>query len=352
MWLRVIVLVLAGFHGTGWAKPPQPKVIDGAPEVYTVKKGDTLWDISAHFLSSPWLWPTLWQANDYIKNPHLIYPGDQIHLVWVNGQPRLQLKRHLKLSPQVRIVRAPITTLQSSLMLPFLAQDKLMTPAHMDRLPRVVGSSRARDYMAEEDLIWADTPLETGDVWWVYRPDKRFERELANGDTREVMGLKEIARAKVTQADSEKSALTLTTFLGEVRQNDILLPAPLGREDLNLSFAPSAPPADVSGSVVGHLGGMRYIATHDPVVIDLGHLDGVQAGHVFNLYRAGAGVVGEKGSYDYQGVSFQQQKFVLSQVPVGEMVVIRAYEHFALGVVTRATQPFVPGTLALPPHHG
>ncbi|MCP4412834.1 MAG: LysM peptidoglycan-binding domain-containing protein, partial [Gammaproteobacteria bacterium] len=33
---------------------------DGHPDVYIVKKGDTLWDISAVFLDKPWLWPEIW----------------------------------------------------------------------------------------------------------------------------------------------------------------------------------------------------------------------------------------------------------------------------------------------------
>jgi hypothetical protein len=47
-----------------------------APDTYTVKTGDTLWDISQTFLNQPWYWPELWYLNPQVQNPHLIYPGD------------------------------------------------------------------------------------------------------------------------------------------------------------------------------------------------------------------------------------------------------------------------------------
>ena len=63
------------------------------PETYVVKKGDTLWGISGMYLQKPWLWPQLWDANPQIDNPHLIYPGDELYLVWIDGQPKLRLRR-------------------------------------------------------------------------------------------------------------------------------------------------------------------------------------------------------------------------------------------------------------------
>lgn len=74
------------------------------PDQYQVEKGDTLWDISALFLRDPWMWPEIWHANQQIANPHLIYPGDLISLVYIDGVPRLQINRSRdqKLSPQIR----------------------------------------------------------------------------------------------------------------------------------------------------------------------------------------------------------------------------------------------------------
>ena len=46
--------------------------------IHVIKKGDTLWDISAEYLKNPFLWSSVWEKNSYIKNPDLIYPGDKV----------------------------------------------------------------------------------------------------------------------------------------------------------------------------------------------------------------------------------------------------------------------------------
>src|SRR5205823_6203097 len=92
---------------------PLSELSPSAPDVYTVKRGDTLWAISKMYLARPWRWPELWGMNlQQIRNPHLIYPGQVLVLEKSNGMARLKLANGVgtgvgeggvvKLSPSIR----------------------------------------------------------------------------------------------------------------------------------------------------------------------------------------------------------------------------------------------------------
>jgi hypothetical protein len=79
---KVIPLIIGFFFlaafGAAWAEDTEV--------VHTVKKGDTLWDISNKYLKTPWKWPLVWAENDKITNPHLIYPGDRVVILSQDGK--------------------------------------------------------------------------------------------------------------------------------------------------------------------------------------------------------------------------------------------------------------------------
>ncbi|MGD2071609.1 MAG: LysM peptidoglycan-binding domain-containing protein [Gemmatimonadota bacterium] len=68
-------LHLVGDHWTAWQPPTD--FPDGAT-VYTIVRGDTLWDLASRFYGDPYLWPQLWEQNRYILDAHWIYPGDPL----------------------------------------------------------------------------------------------------------------------------------------------------------------------------------------------------------------------------------------------------------------------------------
>ena len=61
------------------------EVKENYPTKYVVKKGDTLWDISAKFLKKPWYWPKIWHVNPQVDDPHWIYPGMEHHNFHYHG---------------------------------------------------------------------------------------------------------------------------------------------------------------------------------------------------------------------------------------------------------------------------
>jgi len=55
------------------------------PYSHVVRRGDTLWGICGEYFENPYQWPRVWSYNPQIKNPHWIYPGDEVHLRDMSG---------------------------------------------------------------------------------------------------------------------------------------------------------------------------------------------------------------------------------------------------------------------------
>lgn len=89
--LAVCVGVSMGTMYSAEAAPARnvnpPALKASAPNVYVVKKGDTLWDISKRFLKNPVRWPEIWASNKHVKNPHWIFPGDRLLMCDYQGRP-------------------------------------------------------------------------------------------------------------------------------------------------------------------------------------------------------------------------------------------------------------------------
>jgi hypothetical protein len=139
------------------AQADSPELNPSHPDTYVVEKGDTLWDISSMFLQEPWYWPEIWYVNPQVANPHLIFPGDLLKLVYVDGQPRIVAERGElgetvtrgddgRLSPRVReeALDQAITTIAFQDIQPFLAGGLIMDKGEAEDLPYV---SAFRDHL-------------------------------------------------------------------------------------------------------------------------------------------------------------------------------------------------------------
>jgi hypothetical protein len=157
------------------------------PKEYVVVRGDTLWDISARFLDQPWQWPAIWHANQQIQNPHLIYPGDRISLVYVDGSPRLMVDRGrptVRLSPETReLHREAVSAISLDNIKPFIRNARVITAEQFEGLPYVVANMETRINATVGDRTYVrGLSGSVGDAFAVMRLNHIYYR--MSGETR------------------------------------------------------------------------------------------------------------------------------------------------------------------------
>lgn len=61
------------------AAPAQQPQAQPQSREHVVRKGDTLWDLARSYLSDPFRWPMIYEANRRtVENPHWIYPSERL----------------------------------------------------------------------------------------------------------------------------------------------------------------------------------------------------------------------------------------------------------------------------------
>jgi len=310
-----------------------PEFTSDHPERYTVVKGDTLWDISARFLQSPWLWPEVWHANPQIANPHLIYPGDVIGLIYIDGQKKVTTLKAgpnngvVKLSPQVRAtpISTAIPTIPLDAIGSFLSENRIVTAQEMDEAPYILIGKEQHLITAAGDTVFARGEAALEDKMGVYRSSQTY----VDPETGEVLGLeaRSIATGNVTAVDGEVISLKVLRSSEELRQADRLLHT----EDrvINSTFTPSRPEGDVRGKMIAVDSGVGNIGQYNVVVINRGTREGIEEGNVLAIYKQG-GVVRDP---------ITSERIELPSQRAGLLMVFRVFDKLSYGLILKATRP-------------
>ena len=322
------------------------KVRADRPEVYVVKKGDTLWDISELLLSTPWLWPQLWQANPQVDNPHLIYPGDRLYLTFINGKPRLMKKPVVKLSPHIRTIEheTAIDVIPFSVIEPYLSREQIVSLEQYESLPYVLGNNEGNTRSYQGQHLFARGSVPKSEMYGIYHVENKMER---GGDHAAVgIRLSLVATAKA-EMDGKLISLNVAQGSREIRQGDRLL-ALSPSENLRLQYIPHPPEMAINGQIIGSHNNTQYLGSHDVVILDRGTLDGLKPGHTLAVYERGI-VVSDDGELPvYLEDAGRLQKALgsttgwdtleLPPTARGYVMVFRTFDHFSYALIMRAGQ--------------
>ena len=323
--------------GTASTQAYEPEVVrvsdpvplaSGAPNEYVVKVGDTLWDIAATFLRDPWYWPEIWYVNPDIENPHLIYPGDVLGLVYIDGRPRITNIRAstYRLSPQARVT--PLTEAVHSVpyeaIASFLTTGVILEKDEIESLPYLLASRGDHLIASAGNDVYVRGV--NGDGAGTRYGVVSIGDPLVDPDDDRVVGYEGIWVGEGTmRRRGDPATVRLNETTQEASIGDRLIPETI---DIPLNFFPKAPSNVIDGRIISVVGGVTQIGQYQVVVLNRGSRDGLAVGDVLTVFQAGDVVRDRIGG----------GKVKLPDEDAGTVMVFKVYDEIGYGLVMEATQ--------------
>jgi hypothetical protein len=314
-----------------------------APAEYLVKSGDTLWDISKLFLRDPWYWPEIWYVNTQIANPHLIYPGDVLKLLYVDGKPRLTLAKrgddpesggNTRLKPQVRregLSRA-ITSVPYEVIAGFAGRPTLLDKSQVKDAPHVVALRDGHLIGGMGNEIYASGLKDAA-------AESRYsvihvDGEMRDPEDNDLLGYVGTYVGSGPIAVPGKTAkLVLTDSSQEALQGDKLFPESTA---INADFVPHAPDKDINAVVIG-VRGTTVMGMYQVIALNRGSKAGLEPGHVLALQQRGSVVRDKysKGGLDagLESVSARGKKVQLPDERIGVAMIYKTFDRMSYALI-------------------
>ena len=317
------------------------------PETYIVQEGDTLWDISSVFLRDPWHWPEIWYKNPQVENPHLIYPGDVLAIIYIGGQKRIQISQRgedgsilaggasgmkiVKLSPRVRSqsIDASIPSIPIDSIRHLLKRTLVIDEDQLKKSAYIISSLDSHLVNSINDKLYVrklDTTSGNG-RYQVYRPN----RPLYDPNTNELLGYEAlyVGETKLLLR-GDPATVVVTNSEREILRNDRVLP--VDNAYFERDFFPKPPATDVSGDIVSLLDAISQLGQYQTIAINLGFRDGVETGNVLNIKRKGEVILDKEEEDPTFRVKLPDEK-------VGSAMIIRSFEKMSYALVMTSDRP-------------
>ncbi len=326
------------------------------PREYTVKKGDTLWDIASMFLKDPWYWPEIWQRNPQVANPHLIYPGDILTLIYVNGMPQITVarpaegetvirrestdssgKKVVRLSPAVhrKTLSEAIPSIPADAIRQFLTRPRVVSADIWEMAPYIVGSDDDHLVLGASNKVYVRGELDKERIRYsVFRKGNRLE----DPDTGKLLGFEVIyaGQVRINSYGDPSSGVLLSTSR-EVLVGDRLLPT--DKSAIDQQYFPRLPADEVDGKIISLFDAISSIAKYQIAVINRGDNHGLEVGHLLATYQAG-GLARDRFLDRTSSKRGDEKKLeiMLPDERSGIMMLFKVFDEVSYGLVLKSTR--------------
>ncbi|MBI5527405.1 MAG: LysM peptidoglycan-binding domain-containing protein [Deltaproteobacteria bacterium] len=308
-------------------------------EMYTVKEGDTLWDISSRFLNNPWYWPKLWSFNPQISNPHWIYPGSDIRfypsgeeMPYEVGGRELPPVSHggtegLELPEDVTGVETA-GKIDKNPPVTYARRDSFVSSRDIEKAGEIVASFEEKMMLSLFDNMYLRfkdiSGVRLGDRFMIYEK----ARAVMYPDGKKIAGYQvEIAGGvQVVKVDKEVATAQVFVAFRPISRGFHAIPW-VDDNYRKIRVLPST--AAVSGIILHTAVEDRWISgEHQMVFVDKGRDDGITEGNVFHVVRTGDSLPAEGRFEEYREVKG------LPWEEVGTVLVVDARDKVSTGMIS------------------
>ncbi|WP_437279257.1 LysM peptidoglycan-binding domain-containing protein [Sorangium sp. So ce375] len=318
-------------------------VVEGqfVPESHSVRRGDTLWDISGRYYTNPYAWPQVWALNPQLQNPHWIYPGDRIRLRDQSEGPT-RGSIGVGVNQLGRGGRVPAKTV-------FLRDLGWVDDVKKDTWGELVASPDDQMLLSEGDDVYLrladDHDVSIGQELTIFREIKK----VRSGDVKgELVTVRGTARVDRYNPKTHMVRARLIESLDVVERTD-RVGSVVRRFDV---VPPAAAEADLEAKIIAAIYPYQLVGQHQVVFIDKGEKDGVKQGQRFFAVRRGDRWVQQLGGagklatvrprvQDERPAQVDELKFgvdeeLLPDETYAELRVVHVRERTAAALVTHA----------------
>lgn len=339
----------------GGAVPP--------PDTYTIRPGDTLWDLSGRFLNNPWYWPKIWSYNPEITNPHWIYPGNLLRFFQggeeapgqvtpvspeVAEEEEAEPVRDLEDLSRVDMAKGPTEEEKDAVGVAgpykigyvaprtvFASHDAFVTPRELEESGSIRAAFDEKTMLSSRDRAYAafkaKGAAKVGETYAVYRTVRPVKHPV----TGEMIGYQSVilGSAKVVAVDDKAVTVTIGAAYEPIERGDMLGP---WTQKSYRAVPPKANAKSLQGYIVTTpVEILTQLAEHHVVFVDKGKADGVEEGNRFVVVRAGD----PRGSKE----TIPAWDSTLPIEDVGSLLVVDVKEHASAALVTRSLSELAPG---------
>jgi len=265
----------------------KPMFKTNAPKRYVVKKGDTLWGISNKFLNNPAYWPEVWDKNQKVQNPHLIYPGDVLFIYQGRRNEKVADGTIVeKLVPQMRVERTgsgkPISTLS-----PFLVWPRVLDQDTINNAPYIVDAQDANILIDRDQTVYIKNLADrhaggeyaifsVGDVISDPESGTEFGREVVYS------GFLDIQQPAI---HADVATGTIVETKREIHRGDRLLYIEDYTQSLDAMI--TIPSRKIRGSIISLFDADMITGQTQVITINKGARNGIKPGFTLGVYSPG-----------------------------------------------------------------